>query len=191
MLIPLGILSSAGAGGAGGGAYELIESAILTSDQSSVTFSSIPQTYKHLQLRAVVRDTNIFAATIRNMPMRFNGDSGNNYFGHELTGQPDVGNVFSQSLGTPTSSIRPRATLDDSATANVFVPSVWDILDYASTVKNTTVKILSGAPLPNSADAKISLSSGAYNNTSAITSITILPAENHKTGSRFSLYGIR
>jgi hypothetical protein len=184
----LGLLGAAWAGVAG--SYELIESSILTSNASSVTFSSIPQDYKHLQIRASVRDTNIFSTTLRNLPLRFNGDTGNNYFGHELLGEGS--GVFSQSLGTPTSSIRPRATIDDSSAANIFVPSIWDILDYSNTSKNTTVRILSGSTGPTGGDVPIiALSSGAWNNTAAITSISVGSAESNKTGSRFSLYGIR
>jgi hypothetical protein len=58
MLIPFGILSAAGAGGGVAGDYELISSEILGTTAASVTFSSLgdySSTYKHLQIRAVVR----------------------------------------------------------------------------------------------------------------------------------------
>lgn len=184
-----GILASSGGAA---GAFDLLESVILTSNTATVTFSNLNtySGYKHLQLRAVVRDTNSFASTIRNMPMRFNGDSGSNYFAHELIGDPSAPGVFSQSMGTPTNAIRPRATIDDTATANVYVASIWDILDFSNTNKNKTVRILSGTNQGNS-DARIVLTSGAWNNTSAITSISISAADLHKSGSRFSLYGVK
>lgn len=190
-LILLGILNSQ-VEAAGGGSYDLLESVVLSSNTATVTFSNLNNysAYKHLQLRAVLRDTNSFASTIRNVPMRFNGDSGSNYFAHELIGDPGAPGVFSQSMGTPTTSIAPRATIDDSATANVFVASVWDILDFSNTNKNKTVKILSGTNQGNT-DARIVFSSGAWNNTGAITSISIGSAESHKIGSRLSLYGIK
>lgn len=185
----LGFFATAGAGG-GASDFVLLESVILTSDTATVTFNNVNNysQYKHLQLRAVLRDTNSFAATIRNVPMRFNGDSGSNYFAHELIGES--GGIFGQGMGAPTTSIAPRATIDDTATANVFVASVWDILDFASTTKNKTVRILSGTNQGSTA-ARIVLSSGAWNNTAAITSISLGSANSHKTGSRFSLYGIR
>ena len=191
MPIPLGVLAVAGAGAAGGGAFDLLETTVLGSDTASVTFSNLNNysSYKHLQVRIVARDTNSFASTIRDLNMRFNSDSGSNYFGHELIGDPSAPGVFSQSLGN-TSRIRARATIDDTATANVFVASVWDILDFNNTSKNKTVRILSGTN-QGTTDARIVLSSGAWNNTAAITTITITGADLHKAGSRFSLYGIR
>lgn len=191
MPIPLGILAVAGAGAGAAGAYDLLETTVLSSNTASVTFSSLGSysAYKHLQLRIVARDTNSFASTIRDLNMRFNGDSGTNYFGHELIGDPSWPGVFSQNLGN-TSRIRARATIDDSATANVYVASIWDILDFNNTSKNKTVRILSGTNQGNN-DARIVLTSGAWNNTAAITSITITGADQHKTGSRFSLYGVK
>lgn len=187
----LGFFAVAGAGAGGAGAYDLLESVILTSNTASVTFSSLNtySNYKHLQVRIVARDTNSFASTIRDLNMRFNNDSGTNYFGHELIGDPSAPGVFSQSLGN-TSRIRARATIDDTATANVFVASIWDILDFSNTSKNKTVRILSGTNQGNT-NARIVLSSGAWNNTAAITSITITGADLHKSGSRFSLYGVK
>lgn len=192
MPIPLGILAVAGAGASGGGGYDLLESVILTSNSASVTFSNLNtySDYKHLQVRIVARDTNSFASTIRDLNMRFNSDSGTNYFGHELIGDPSWPGVFSQNLGN-TSRIRARATIDDTATANVFVASIWDILDFSNTSKNKTVRILSGVSLASSANERIVMSSGAWNNTAAITSITITGADLHKSGSRFSLYGVK
>jgi hypothetical protein len=82
-LFPLGILSAAGAGGVGA-TYELIESQILGSNQSSITFSSLAtyaSTYKHLQIRAAGKGSgNSFEET--NVNLRFNGDTGSNYSAH-------------------------------------------------------------------------------------------------------------
>ena len=188
--ILLGILNSQVEAG-GGGAFDLLETTVLSSAASSVTFSNLNtySDYKHLQVRIVARDTNSFASTIRDLNMRLNSDSGTNYFGHELIGDPSAPGVFSQNLGN-TTRIRARATIDDTATANVFVASIWDILDFNNTSKNKTVRILSGTNQGNT-DARIVLTSGAWNNTSAITSISIGSAESHKIGSRFSLYGIK
>ena len=60
MPIPLGVLAVAGAGAApsGPGAYELIETTLLSSAQKQITFSNLntySTTYEHLQIRASIR----------------------------------------------------------------------------------------------------------------------------------------
>ena len=50
--------------------------------QSTVSFSSISQTYAHLQLRFMARVTG--ATTLDNLTMRFNGVSGTSYTTHYL-----------------------------------------------------------------------------------------------------------
>ena len=76
-----------------------------------------------------------------------------------------------------------------SATAGYHGALVMDFLDYASTVKNKTVRAIGGAP--QAADADIYLSSGLWVSTAAISSISIVDrwSSNFTTTSRFSLYG--
>ena len=49
---------------------------------SSISFSSIPSTYKHLQIRSI----NLSSSTDNNILMRFNSDSGANYSRHYVYG---------------------------------------------------------------------------------------------------------
>ena len=128
MLIPFGILSAAGAGGGAVGDYELIETTILGSAASSVTFSSLDtyaSTYKHLQIRAVVRAS---AAGDRvNGSWRMNGDTGSNYAAHHLLGTGST--VVSSALTTQNRANRAMgdATVPgSSATANSFGAIVID-----------------------------------------------------------------
>ena len=51
---------------------------------ASITFSNIPATYSHLQIRAIAR-TNV-ASTADYPQIRFNSDSGSNYAHHLLYG---------------------------------------------------------------------------------------------------------
>ena len=61
------------------GAYELISTTILSTTATSVTFSSIPSTYKHLQIRYIARAT---TGGVANFTMTFNGtSSGYSYHG--------------------------------------------------------------------------------------------------------------
>jgi hypothetical protein len=166
----------------------LIETVVLGANAASVTFNNLSQyagVYKHLQLITSVRSS--FNSTYGNFGLRFNGDSGSNYFGHRLLGTGS--SVFSQYLGTRNYMYIAESTGAQN-TENSFMSAVLDILDPFSSSKNTTVRSLTGHTSGSSHG--IGILSGAWNNTSAISSLTILEAENANwvSGSRFSLYGV-
>lgn len=177
--IPLGILAVAGS--AGGGAYELIESNILTSSASSVSFLSIPQDYKHLQIRYVSQNS---TATVNQIQL--NGDTGSNYDWHILYG--DGSSVFSSAVNNTTYWQYVSPSTSDGA--SLFGIGVLDILDYSNTSKNTTGRLLAGSD--RSSSKQIRLLSGLWRNTAAVTSVSLnANGNNFVSGSRFSLYGIR
>ena len=173
----LGILNSQVDAG-GGSAYELISTQVLASSASSVTFSSIPSDYKHLQIRAVAKS----ASSNDNLIMRFNADTGNNYNLHYLYGN---GSSVASAYGTAP-YVYVGQTIS-SGLANQFATAVCDILDFGSTSKNTTIRSLAG-----NQNSLIQLISGLWRNTAAVTSIT-LAGESYQlaSGSRFSLYGVK
>jgi hypothetical protein len=180
-MIPLGILA-AQAPPAPAGAYELISSTILTSNTASVTFSSIPATFKHLQVRYVARATSTGNAT--NIVTTINNNTGSNYAVHELIG--DGSSVSSSGFSGLTAILRPSIP-DDALTAGMFAAGVVDLLDYSSVSKNKTIRFFNGVGARN-----VTLVSGLFVNTAATTSITFATQEGSlKTGTRFSLYGIR
>jgi len=166
-------------------AYELIQTQVLTSSQSAVNFSSIPQTYKHLQLRTVVKSDNGSSFDI--LLMRINGAT-SGYSQHALYGDGGASQVYSSGAAS-TANIQ-VGWVNGSSTTGAFAPSIIDILDYASTVKNKTVRSLSGTPtgLP-----RVFLYSGAYFSTTTVSSLSFVSnyAANWVAGSRFSLYGIK
>lgn len=179
-VLPLGILASSGGAPA---FYELIETQILGSNASSVTFTSIPGTYKHLQLRYVAQ-TNSNQSVLRG---RFNSDTtSSNYSRHYLYGD-------GSSVGTSASAN--NGWLDFGPLevgTNLFTAGVVDVLDYANTSKNKTIRALAGRA--GTSNRNIALSSGGWFSTSAITSLTLSEAffgQNLLAGSRFSLYGIK
>jgi hypothetical protein len=180
----LGFFATAGAGGAAG-SFDLLESQVLGSTAASVTFSSLStyaSTYQHLQIRAVARMSS--ANTERSLVLRFNADTGSNYNNHGLNG--DGSSVSSFYFADTYNSIGSFAAAN--ATANAFGVGVVDILDPFETTKNKTIRSLAGTPTT----PQISLRSGLWRNTAAVSSITLLdPTSNLVTGSRFSLYGIR
>ena len=160
--------------------YESIATSIVGSGgSSSITFSSIPSTYAHLQLRQFINGT-----SSTNFKGQFNGDTGNNYAVHYLLGD---GSGVDAGAGT---SINYYANGLINSTSNTFAVSIVDILDYSSTSKNTTTRTLTG--YDNNGSGLIILYSGLWLNTAAINSITIFPnTGTFNQYSSFALYGIK
>lgn len=184
--ITLGILAASGAGAVG--SYELITSTILSSTSASVTFSNLGTAaagYKHLQIRATVRDTrNGFSGS--NHYLRLNGDTGNSYAMHQLYG---TGSSVGSGAATSATSIYIGDVPAVGGTTGAYAAEIIDILDFASTSKYKTVRGLCGMAQNYN---WISLNSGVWMSTNAVTSITIFSnLGNLETGSRFSLYGLR
>jgi hypothetical protein len=63
---------------------ETIASTLLATTATGVTFSNIPQGYKHLQVRILARDNR--AVTLDNLIIQANGDTGSNYSDHFTPG---------------------------------------------------------------------------------------------------------
>jgi hypothetical protein len=167
--------------------YESIATITVGSGgQATAEFTSIPSTYKHLQLRAIAR-TNFAAASIA-FHLQFNSVTGTNYSSHELTGN---GTSAAATASTSTSFPVLGDITGSSATANIFGAVVLDILDYTSTSKNKTVRSLSGNDRNGS--GKLGLYSGLWFSTpAAISSIQIIPgAGDFIQHTQFALYGIR
>jgi hypothetical protein len=126
------------------------------------------------------------------MWLRFNSDTGSNYSRHVLSGDgasATSGANLSQTR-IPFGNSIPGA----NSTANVFGAAVIDVLDYASTSKNKTVRGLYGAnDNTSNTEYRMALNSGLwYATPAAITSITLLPeTANFAQYSTFALYGIK
>ena len=185
----IGIIASSG--GAVGGDYESIASVTVGSGgSSSVTFSSIPSTYQHLQIRGIGRSTTSGIGTDY-LQVQFNTDTGSNYAWHDITGD---GSAATASAGSTQSTIRTGLLPRSSQLANSFGVAVIDILDYANTSKNKTLRSLCGMDY-NTGTApvgQINLRSGLWTSTSAITSIKLYSeANNLAQYSSFALYGIK
>jgi hypothetical protein len=160
-----------------------IASITTTGSEASITFSSIPSSFTHLELRCFVRDTQ--AVTQSGGFIRFNGDSGSSYYRHWLIADGasvSSGNGGSFSIGQwffyPGSS----------ATSGIFGSYIMKILDYANTNKNKTLKAFGGDDLNGS--GSVTLGSGAWFNTASITSLLVGATTAFAAGSRFDLYGI-
>jgi hypothetical protein len=169
------------------GDYESIATTTVgAGGASSITFSSIPSTYTHLQIRGISRS----ARSAGNDPLyiRFNSDTGNNYAWHalEATGTavnaPDSASLSQGWLWIAADSVSP---------ANVFGATIVDILDYANTNKNTTARSLGG--VDNNGSGVMAFNSSLWMSTNAVTTITlsVLSGTNFQQYTQFALYGIK
>jgi hypothetical protein len=166
--------------------YESIATAVGTGSAGTITFSSIPSTYKHLQIRALVKDTYTASDGAQDAWIQFNGDTASNYSYHRIRGN----GTAASSSGVGTNTVMGENICLTYGTTTNYGVSVVDILDYANTSKYKTVRSLNGGDLNGSGFIK--LASGCWRSTSAITSITFggyITA--FTTGTQFALYGIK
>ncbi len=172
------------------GSYESIATTTVGSGgSSSVTFSSIPSTYKHLQIRGTIRGSRASSNDI--LGMQFNSDtSSSNYVSHRL-----IGDGSSAASSVTSSGAYSLNWVSDfpaaNATASIFGVFVLDLLDYATSNKNRVGRTLSGYDANGSGSSW--LTSQLWINTSSISSITFLPVfgSGFSQYSHFALYGIK
>jgi hypothetical protein len=152
--------------------YTPLATVTLGASASSVTFSSIPATYRDLIL--VFAGTTSDAVTTR---VRFNGDTGSNY--------PFVD--MGSAVGFPTfsgSNTQTGARIGAGSTAEN--NTIANIMDYSATDKHTT--ILSRG---NSGTSQIRALCSRWADTAAVNSIFVfIDSGTFSTGSTFSLYGV-
>jgi hypothetical protein len=152
---------------------------------ANVEFTSIPATYTHLQVRGIGRSTR--TATIDDLGIRINSDTGSNYAYHILRG--DGASVIAAAGATQTTGYAGRIAAA-SATSSVFGVAVIDILDYANTNKYKTIRGLAGSD--NNGNGNVEFGSTLWMNTNAITNILLYPPSfNFAQYTHFALYGIK
>jgi hypothetical protein len=149
----------------------------------TITFSSIPSTYKHLQ----VRMNGMSGAGGDLLRFTVNGTSGGYAFHY-------VDSNGSSATASANSSASTPILFNNNGMVATF-PSVviFDFIDYASTSKNKTIRVMYGANRNSTTGNSIGLLSALYPSTTAISSITIYNANstNWNSGTSFALYGIK
>ncbi len=156
--------------------YDLIASNVLSSNASSITFSSIPATYRDLIL--VIQPTSASGGN-PDLLARFNGDSGSNYNIVAMTGTGTSATSFSLSSQTDIfiSSV--------GLSTNAFL-SITQIMDYSATDKHKTCLIRNGRSSDN-----VRAQAVRWANTAAINQISMtMSSGTMDSGSTFYLYGI-
>jgi hypothetical protein len=157
-----------------------LQSIVLTSSSSSVTFSNIDQSYTDLVLVTNVKGP---TSNLESLRLRFNGDSGTNYSVTWMRGDGT-----SASSGRETSQnvlLVGRAGFQ----SEMFSPNIIQIINYSNTTTNKTCLVRSSAPQTTSGEAWTNV--GLWRSTAAITSIVVsLDTSLFAVGSTFDLYGI-
>lgn len=178
------IASMLGVGGGVATDYESIATASGTGSSGTITFSSIPSTYKHLQIRYIARTD--FSTAGADFLYSINGNTTNSsYAYHRLGGEGSV--AFAQSA---TSSRIVGINNGSTAGANMYAVGIMDILDYTDTNKNRTIRNLVGSDRNGS--GLVGLYSNLYMSTTAVSSISLITENGNWTAlSSFALYGIK
>jgi len=160
------------------GGMTLINTGGTSLTGASVTISSIPGTYKYLQL--VLVDV-LTANDNVSVDLRMNGDTGNNYARHSLyLSTSGLNNQVLAGL----SNI--RLIYNSSNVSGYTAFGSFDIYNYTST---TDVPVFgSSTGFYNSGVA--SFVTGIYSNSAAITSLTLLPGSGNFSAGTAYLYGV-
>ena len=174
--------------------YEAIATLSGNGSSDTITFTSIPSTYKHLQIRGV-NVVNYGNTDYGNGGLRFNGDTGGNYTNHSIRGYWDgsTGNKqgINYTLGTITYGMIFNCFLNQNQDS-VF-PTVIDILNYKDTNNRKVARAYGGSTYSTQgARAIIQGASMFWDSTSAITSISLFASNgNWNAKTKFTLYGIK
>ena len=167
-------------------AFESIATAVGTGSSQIITFSSIPSTYKHLQIRGIFRSTEAGSGT--NFYMYVNGDTATNYSFHTLRGEGT--NITSSGNASVSQMFIGRAP-GAGTTSGIMNATIIDIHDYASTSKNKTFRYISGKD-DDTYGGDLVLRSGLWRSLNAINSITFnIDNPNFSNLSSVALYGIK
>jgi hypothetical protein len=156
--------------------YIALANLTLSTGDSSITFSSIPATYRDLVLVVSGTSTlggffaiklNLNATGYSRVAMAGNGSTTNSYTAGS-TEYIDTGFAIGAN--------------------NSFV-HIANFMDYSATDKHKTVLIRGNTP-QNTANQPIAAGAFRWANTNAVTSIEVFMGNNFDSGTTFSLYGI-
>jgi hypothetical protein len=169
---------------------EAIATTYLEADASSVTFSSIPTTYEHLQIRMHLKSDRS-SSSVDGLQIDFNDDGhpSTAYSYHWMRGSSTTASAGGLASGRLRlqNMIAAQGGVTDAAN---FSTVILDILDYRNANKNTTVMALMGS---TGNWSTVSFESGLWDNTDAVTKILLdqVNGPNFMRGSEFTLYGLK
>lgn len=166
----------------------VINESVLGAAAASITFSSIPSTYRHLQLLITGRSDSA-TPIYTYVRMSFNGDGGANYYYEELNiNNATVGSSSAVAqtglvIGAITNSTN---TADRAGVIDLTIPR------YAGTTFHKSFTSLTQAAVTSVASGQYNfMHGGTWASTAAITSITLAPnSGNFIAGTVVTLYGL-
>lgn len=152
---------------------------------SSVTFSSIPQVYTDLLIKASARTDATPGVAVNNITAQFNGVTSSSYSEKGLGGNGS--SAYSQSYSRTVVGV--GLANSSSSTSNTFGNTDIYIPNYTSSnYKSTSAD---GVTENNATASWVEMDAGLFSNTSPISSITLTSGGNFLQYSTFTLYGIR
>lgn len=159
--------------------YESIATVTVGSGgSSSISFTSIPSDYTHLQIRAIAKNTSSAAF----ITWKLNSDAtGSNYYNHRLYANGSIVGSYGQAGDG-------NGMFLTTAYPDYYTGVIVDILDYKNTNKYKVFRNLAG--WDGNGSGEVNYTSGLWMSTSAITQID-LALSNFAQYSQFALYGIK
>lgn len=165
----------------------LIQRVTSTGSSGTIEFTSIPQTYKHLQVRFMGRAS---GGTTASSPVGLRVNQTGTYARHRLYGNGSSATATgSTGNGNAYVAYQPL----NGALANAFGVAIIDILDYTDSTKLKTIRSFSGVDTnTSSTNWTVDLSSALNASTAAVTSLDIFDDNgyNFASGTTIALYGM-
>ena len=170
-------------------AIGLLAEETLAGDTATFDIANIPQTWTHLEIIAMLQSTE--SAVQSDVWVRFNGDSGTNYqcvYEYAVPGTqgrtPASDNVADTKMAVGLTSAANSGSADNFGLFKITIPF------YTATGFRKALRAEAAFTREASNDPALTHGTGIWENTAAVTRITILPAAgNWKAGSKLMLYG--
>lgn len=167
--------------------HNLIQTYRLSSAQSTITFSSIPQTYTDLKIYVSARST-LTGSVRRYIDCNINGISTGNYYIRSIA----YGTTNTITDTDPTNSNWSVQSAADAA-ADTFGQGEYYFTNYTNTTNHKAGQFTGGTVPAVNTDHMVGIWGAYRTSNSAITSISFVSGDggNFAANTVFSLYGIK
>ena len=179
----LGIYASQISGHLVTNSYESISTVTVgAGGSSSISFTSIPSTYKHLQIRMLAN----YSGSVGGGYVHFNSDSSSGNYSYHAFGGDGAGSVSTASGANANRGLYTSVAGTVTTQPNVMI---MDILNYTDSNIYKTLRTLYGWDANGSGYAEFGSSN--WRSTAALTSVTLTPNNSFAQYTHTALYGIR